>query len=102
MVDPTKNLRLADGMTVGRSLVSAGEELVTVLVANFSDEARKIPAGAEPGTCEEVERPEEPSGGAETATVRPLPVFLKNLAHHSAANLTGAQVEEMRHTLAQC
>ncbi|KAK8378035.1 hypothetical protein O3P69_018757 [Scylla paramamosain] len=38
--------------------------------ANLSDEARKVPAGAKLGTCEEVERPEETSGSAEVAAVR--------------------------------
>ncbi|XP_063844708.1 uncharacterized protein LOC135091193 [Scylla paramamosain] len=101
MVEPTENLRLADGVAVGRSLVQAGEELVTVLVANLSDEARKVPAGAKLGTCEEVERPAETSGSAEVAAVRSLPNFLEDLAHWSAANLTEAQTEKVRHTLAQ-
>ncbi|KAK8400994.1 hypothetical protein O3P69_002641 [Scylla paramamosain] len=101
MVEPTENLRLAEGVAVGRSLVQAGEELVTVLVANLSDEARKVPAGAKLGTCEEVERPEETSGSAEVAAVRPLPDFLEDLAHRSAANLMEAQTEKVRHTLAQ-
>ena len=52
MVEPTENLRLADGMAVGQSLVGAREELVTVLVANFSDKACKIRAGAKLGTCQ--------------------------------------------------
>ncbi|KAK8398602.1 hypothetical protein O3P69_004025 [Scylla paramamosain] len=38
---------------------------------------------------------------AEVAAVRPLPDFLEDLAHRSAANLTEAQTEEVRHTLAQ-
>lgn len=101
LVEPTENLQLADGVAVGRSLVGAGEELVTVLVANFSDEARKVPAGAKLGTCEEVERPEELSRSAETATVRPLPDFLEDLMHRSAANLTEAQTEKVRYILAR-
>lgn len=36
-----------------------GEELVTVLVDKFSDEARRVPAGAKLGICKEVERTEE-------------------------------------------
>ena len=32
----SENLRRADGVAVGRSLVGAGEVLLTVLVANFS------------------------------------------------------------------
>ncbi len=64
MVEPTENLRLADGVAVGRSLVQAGEELVRVLVANLSDEARKVTAGAKLDTCEDVQCPEETSGSA--------------------------------------
>ena len=45
LVEPVSDLHLADGVTLGRSLVSAGERLVTVLLANFSNEARNIPAG---------------------------------------------------------
>ncbi|XP_063858824.1 uncharacterized protein LOC135099801 [Scylla paramamosain] len=101
MVEPTENLQLADGVTVGRSLVQAGEELVTVLVANLSGEAQKVPAGAKLGTCEEVEHPEEMSRSAEVAAVRPLPDFLEDLAHRSATNLMEAQTEKVRHTLAQ-
>ena len=33
--------------------------------------------------------------------MRPLSDFLEDLAHRSAANLTGAQMEKMRHTLEQ-
>ncbi|XP_042889542.1 uncharacterized protein LOC122264610 [Penaeus japonicus] len=95
LVEPIQNLQLADGVAVGRSLVGAGEGLITVLAANFSDKARKVPAGAKLGTCEEVERPEESSGNEELVGVRPLPEFL------SAANLTEAQTVKMRHTLAQ-
>ena len=101
IVSPTENLRLADGVAVGRSLVCAADELLTVLLANFSDEAWKIPVGAELDTCEEVERTEEPSGNAETATVGPLPDFLEDLPYRSFANLTGTQVDEMRRTLTQ-
>ncbi len=35
------------------------------------------------------------------AAVRPLPDFLEDLAHRSAANLMEAQMEKVRHTLAQ-
>ena len=101
MVEPSKDLRLADGVAVGRSLVGAGEELVTVLVANFSDEARKIPAGAKLGICEEVERQVEQTAGEETAAVRTLPEHLQDLARRSSTNLTEAQTERMRDTLAQ-
>ncbi|XP_050709041.1 uncharacterized protein LOC126993919 [Eriocheir sinensis] len=99
-VESTEGLQLPDGVAAGRSLEGAGEESVTVLVANSSDEARKVPAGAKLGTCEEGEQ-EEASGSAESAAVRPLPDFLEDLAHRSAANLTEAQTEKMRHTLAQ-
>ncbi|XP_042856493.1 UBA domain-containing protein Mud1-like [Penaeus japonicus] len=92
---------LADDVAVGRSLVGAGEGLITVLVANFSDKAQKVPAGAKLGTCEEVERPEESSSSEELVGVRPLPDFLEDLAYRSAANLTEAQTVKMRHTLAQ-
>ncbi|XP_047471470.1 uncharacterized protein LOC125026912 [Penaeus chinensis] len=101
LVEPIQNLQLADGVAVGRSLVGAGEGLVTVLVANFSDKAQKVPAGAKLGTCEEVEHPEESSGSEELVGVRPLPDFLEDLAQQSAAYLTEAQTEKMRHTLAQ-
>ena len=70
MVEPTENLRLADGVAVGQSLVSDGEELVTVLVGNFLDKACKILASAELGTCEEMERPKESSESAETAAAQ--------------------------------
>ncbi|XP_050714254.1 uncharacterized protein LOC126997298 isoform X2 [Eriocheir sinensis] len=100
-VESTEGLQLPDGVAAGRSLEGAGEESVTVLVANSSDEAREVPAGAKLGTCEEVEQQEEASGSAESAAVRPLPDFLEDLAHRSAANLTEAQTEKMRHTLAQ-
>ncbi|KAK8390015.1 hypothetical protein O3P69_012907 [Scylla paramamosain] len=61
----------------------------------------QVPTGAKLGTCEEVERPEETSGSAEVAAVRLLPDFLEDLAHRSATNLTEAQMEKERHTLAQ-
>ncbi len=77
-----------------------GEDLVTVLVANLSDEAWKLPAGAKLDNCEEVESPEEMSGSGEVAAVRPLSDFLEDLAHWSAAKLTEAQTEKVRHTLA--
>ncbi|XP_063845412.1 uncharacterized protein LOC135091900 [Scylla paramamosain] len=80
---------------------SSREELVTVLVANLSDKSRKVPTGAKLGTCGEVEHPEETSGSTEVAAVRPLPNFLEDLAHWSAANLTEAETEKVRHTLAQ-
>ncbi|XP_063599566.1 uncharacterized protein LOC134775886 [Penaeus indicus] len=88
LVEPIQNLQLAGGVVVGRSLVGAGEGLVTVLVANFSDKAQKLPAGTKLGTCEEVERPEESSGSEELVGVRPLPDFLEDLAQRSAAHLT--------------
>ncbi|XP_063872042.1 uncharacterized protein LOC135106714 [Scylla paramamosain] len=53
------------------------------------------------GTCEEVEHPEETSGSAEVAAVRPLPDFLEDLAHWSATNLMEVQMEKVHHTLAQ-
>lgn len=53
VIEPTENLRLDDGVAVGWSLVGAWEELVGVLVADFSDEALMIPAGAILVTCEE-------------------------------------------------
>lgn len=62
IVEPSENLHLADSVADGRSLVVAGEELVIVLVANFSDEAQEVPAGAKLGTCEEVERAKQPPG----------------------------------------
>ena len=53
------------------------------------------------GTCEEVRRAEEASGSTEAAAVRPLPNFLEDLALRSAVDLTEAQTERMRHTLAR-
>ncbi|XP_050739169.1 uncharacterized protein LOC127009845 isoform X2 [Eriocheir sinensis] len=99
-VESTEGLQLPGGVAAGGSLEGAGEESVTVLVANSSDEARKVPAGAKLGTCEEVEQLEEPSGSAESAAVRPLPNFLEDSAHRSAAHLTEAQTK-VRHTLAR-
>ncbi|XP_050689056.1 uncharacterized protein LOC126981672 isoform X2 [Eriocheir sinensis] len=99
-VESTEGLQLPGGVAAARSLEGAGEESVTVLVANSSDEARKVPAGAKLGTCVEVEQLEEPSGSAELAAVRPLPDFLEDSMHRSAAHLTEAQTK-MRHTLAQ-
>ncbi|XP_050712080.1 uncharacterized protein LOC126996064 isoform X1 [Eriocheir sinensis] len=100
-VESTEGLQLPDGVAAGGSFEGAGEESVTVLVANSSDEARKVPAGAKLGTCEEVEQQEEASGSAESAAVRPLPDFLEDSAHRSAAHLTEAQTK-VRHTLARC
>lgn len=51
MVEPIKNMRLADGVAIGRETRWSGEELATVLVANFSDEAQKVPASANLGIC---------------------------------------------------
>lgn len=99
IVEPSDSLHLTDGVTVGRSLVGAGEELVTVLLANFSDEARQLPAGAKLGTCEEVERAEQPSTSAPTPAGGALPDFLEDLALRSSSNLTEAQAEKVRHTL---
>lgn len=101
IVEPSENLHLTDGVAVGRSLVGAGEELVTVLVANFSDEARRLPAGARLGTCEEVERTEQPSKSASTPAEGVLPDFLEDLALRGSANLTESQAERVRHTLTQ-
>ncbi|MPC74921.1 hypothetical protein E2C01_069301 [Portunus trituberculatus] len=39
LVEPVSDLRLADSVALGRSLIEVGEELVTVLLANFSDKA---------------------------------------------------------------
>ena len=72
-----------------------------MLVANFSKEARKIPAGARLGTCEEAERPEDSSWSQELAAERLLSDFLEDLAHRSAANLIAVQTRKMRHTLAR-
>ncbi|KAK8400958.1 hypothetical protein O3P69_002622 [Scylla paramamosain] len=83
-----------DYLTQSKACVDLGRKLVR-MVANLSDEARKVPAGAKLGTCEEVERPEETSGRAEVAAVRPLPDFLEDLAHRSAGNLTEAQTEKV-------
>lgn len=99
IVEPSDSLHLTDGVTVGRSLVGAGEELVTVLLANFSDEARQLPAGVRLGTCEEVERAEQPSTSALTPAEGALPDFLEDLALRSSTNLTEAQAERVRHTL---
>lgn len=71
LVEPVSDLRLADGVTLGRSLVGAGEELVTVLLANFSDKTRNIPAGTQVGACEEVQRSEVRRQGP-----RPWSLFL--------------------------
>lgn len=72
-----------------------------MLAGNFFDEARRVPAGARLGTCEEVEHSEEMSGDAEAVVVRSLPDFLKDLVHRSTANLRGVQTDKMRHNLAQ-
>ncbi|KAK8381385.1 hypothetical protein O3P69_018454 [Scylla paramamosain] len=61
----------------------------------------KVPVGTKLGTCEEVESPEETLGSTEVAAVRPLPDFLEDLAHRSAAYLMEAQTEKVPHTLAQ-
>ncbi|MPC98561.1 hypothetical protein E2C01_093935 [Portunus trituberculatus] len=58
LVEPVSDQRLADGVALGRSLLGAGEELVTVLLANFSDKARNIPTVTPVGACEEVQRTE--------------------------------------------
>lgn len=49
---------MADGIAVRRSLVGTGMVLATVLLANFSEEVRKVPRL---GTCEKMERPEKSS-----------------------------------------
>ena len=99
MVEPADSLRLADGVAVARSLVGAEEELVTVLVANFSDETRTIPAGAQLGTCEEVKRQEVWREGVEAAAAGSFPAHLVDLAQRSATHLTPRQQERMRDTL---
>ena len=101
IVEPSEDLHLADGVAVGRSLVRAGEERVAVLVANFSDEAREIPAGVKLGTCAEAERTERAPVSVQSTAEGPLPEFLEDLAHRSAANLTEAQTERVRSLLAQ-
>lgn len=90
MVEPTEDRRVAEGKAVGRSLVAAGKE-VMVLVANFSFEAREIPAGTKLRTCEEVMRQTEQREGGESAAVGPLPGHLHDLAPKSANNLAKAQ-----------
>ena len=72
-----------------------------MLVANFSDEAREIPAGVKLGTCAEAERAERTSVSSQPAAEGPLSEFLEDLAHRSAANLTEAQAERVRSLLAQ-
>lgn len=99
LVEPASDCRLADGVAVGRSLVQAGEKVVTVLLANFSDEARNIPAGTAVGECVEVQRAEAPPQGERAAEGAPLPSFLEDLATRSAVNLTEAQTELVCDTL---
>ena len=48
----TEHLRLVDGVAMGRSLVGVGDESVTILVANFSNETRTVSASAKLGSCE--------------------------------------------------
>ena len=61
MVEVPEHLELADGVAVARSMVKSGEKFVTVLMANFSNKPRTIPAGAQIGMCEEVIQEERPS-----------------------------------------
>lgn len=100
MVELTKDRRQADSMAVGRSLVAAGEEVVTVLVADLNNKAHKIPAGVKLGICEGVERQVEQREGMESVVVGPLPEHLQDLAQRSATNLTKDE-EKTRSTLAQ-
>ncbi|XP_045121983.1 uncharacterized protein LOC123510715 [Portunus trituberculatus] len=95
LVEPVSNMRLADGVALGRSLVGAGEELVTVLLANFSDKVRNIPAGTPVGACEEVQRTEARRQAERPRVAGPLPGFLEDLAQRSATHLKEEQTERL-------
>ncbi|MPD05025.1 hypothetical protein E2C01_100745 [Portunus trituberculatus] len=101
LVEPVSDLWLADGVALGRSLVGAGEELVTVLLANFSDKAQNIPAGTPVGVCEEVQRTEVRRQGERLCVADSLSGFLEDLMQRSATHLTGTQTEQMRDTLSR-
>lgn len=88
-------------VAVEKSLVAAGKEEVTVLVANISHEARENPAGMKLETCEEVEHQVEQQEGEEAVTDEPLPDHLQDMAQRSVANLTKVQAERMCCLLAQ-
>ncbi|MPC20957.1 hypothetical protein E2C01_013923 [Portunus trituberculatus] len=91
LVEPVSDLQLADGVALGRSLVRAGEELVTVLLTNFSDKARNIPAGTPVGACEEVQGTEARRQGERPRVAGQLPGFLEDQAQRSATHLKEAQ-----------
>ncbi|MPC76284.1 hypothetical protein E2C01_070693 [Portunus trituberculatus] len=95
LVDPVSDLRQADGVALGKSLVGAGEELNTVFLANFSDKARNIPAGTPVGACEEVQRTEARRQAVRPRVAGPLPGFLEDLAQRSATYLKEAQTERL-------
>lgn len=98
LVKAGRHLGLAEGVTVARSLVEAGEQ-VTVLVANFSNKTCTIPAGTHLGTCEVV----TPGEGAQEDKVAggPLPEHLIDLAQRSAVHLTREQQTKMQDTLSE-
>ncbi|MPC78771.1 hypothetical protein E2C01_073268 [Portunus trituberculatus] len=95
LVEPVSDLRLADGVALGRSLVGTGEELVTVLLANFSDKARNIPAGTPVGACKEVQRTEARRQAERPCVAGLLPGFLEDLAQQSATHLKEVQTERL-------
>ncbi|MPC21897.1 hypothetical protein E2C01_014900 [Portunus trituberculatus] len=101
LVEPVSDLRLADGVALGRNLVGAGEELVTVLLANFSDKAQNIPAGTPVGACEEVQQTKAWRQGERPHVAGPLPGFLEDLVQRSATHLTEAQTERIHDTLSR-
>ena len=99
MVEVPSHSKLADGVTVARSMVKSGEKFVTVLVANFSDEHRTIPAGAQVGTCEEIAMEERPSKSESFPVGSGFPKHLVGLAERSASHLTQQQRMKMEDTL---
>ena len=70
-----------------------------MLLANFPNNARNIPAGIAVGACEEVRRAEAPSRSEQQAVNATLPISLEDLASRSAVNLTEGQDERVRDTL---
>ena len=99
MVEIPEHLKLADGVAVARSMVKSGEKYVTVLMANFSNKPRTIPAGAQVGTCEEVIKEEQPSEMELLPVGDTLPAHLTDLAERSGSHLTQPQRVKMEDTL---
>ena len=93
--------QLVEGVAVGRILVRLDKDKVMVLVATFSCEEQKIPAGAILEICEEEERHQWTTAARQNVefTNDQVPEHLQELMQRSAECLKPEQTARLRNLL---